>query len=94
MPDKPSLDYDSIDAYAVEAYRRLFHPDPAQPVAATSTYICSMPVPMFRKLFNQQDLPNGFSIEYTYGGSIVLLTYDPTADIPRHPEDDVPDSTK
>lgn len=98
MPDKPLPDHELITPYALDIHtinRRLFQPkpDPAQPVAATvaGTYSCSMPHQMFHKLFNQQDLPNGFSIEHAYGQDSILVTYDPAADIPRHPDDDVSD---
>lgn len=102
MPDKPLPPYHpyheikrTIDSY-------LSTPDPAQPVAATveplfmleeltttHTYHCQMPASMFHKLFNQQDLPNGFTIEYVYGHESFLVTYDPTADIPCHPDCEV-----
>lgn len=82
MPDKPYPN--EYDRY--RDWQR--SPDPALPVAATiaGTYSCSMPYPMFRKLFNQEQLPNGFTIAFEYGHESFLVTYDPTADIPRHPD--------
>lgn len=104
LPDHELITPYALDIHTIN--RRLFQPkpDPAQPVAATvepllmveeltttHTYHCQMPHQMFHKLFNQQDLPHGFSIEHVYGHDLVLVTYDPTDDIPCHPDTDVTD---